>query len=106
MASKESKWNRRAQLQRLLRWKRLNTNYKKIQDQVVSISKQDPSLMYSRFSRCYASIVYGTRRCEWVQLQQRGGNGSKVSFCGRLYHKTNFLESELEYFQLIIRHYC
>lgn len=62
--SKEARSNQRSQLQRFLRWKRLSVNTKKIHDQVVSISKQDPALLYSRFSRCYASIVYGTRRCE------------------------------------------
>lgn len=102
--SKESKLERRLQLQRLLRWKRLESTSlpREIPDLIQKIAYQDPSLMYARSSRCYASIVYGTRRCKWVQLQQRG---SKGSFYDRLYHKINFFETELEYFQLVHQYY-
>jgi len=102
-AMKEDRRNRRSRL-RFMRWKRLQSGAKALPGQALAIVEQDPSLMYSRFTRCYASTVYGTRRCEWVQLQQRGGRRGS-SFCEALPHKTNFLEAELEYFQLLIRHY-
>ncbi len=53
-------------------------------------------------SHCYAFLIYGTRHCKWIQLQQQS---TKSSFSNKIFHKLNFFEVELDFFQLALRHY-
>jgi len=52
--------------------------------------------------RSYASIVYGTRKCKWIRLQQ-GSGGAKGSFYNRIPNHTQFSQLELEFFQSVYR---
>jgi hypothetical protein len=58
-------------------------------------------LFSAKSSKCYASILYGTRICKWIRFQQ----GIKRDFHNKIYNKINFFEWELEFFQYIIRYY-
>lgn len=58
-----------------------------------------PSLFSVKSLFCYASILYGTRKCKWVHLQQR----KPSFFFNRFYDKTHFFELELDFFQLSFR---
>lgn len=60
-----------------------------------------PSWVLKKSLNCYASFVYGTRKCKWVQLQQQ----KKTFFYNKIYNKINFFELELDFFQLIYSHY-
>jgi hypothetical protein len=52
--------------------------------------------------RSYASIVYGTRKCKWIKLQQ-GSCGAKGSFYNQIPNHTQFFQLELEFFQSVYR---
>lgn len=62
---------------------------------------QNPSWIFNKSLNCYASVVYGTRQCQWVQMQQQKYSG----FYNKLYNKMQFFELELDFFQLSYRHY-
>lgn len=70
-------------------------------DQVNHIYNLNPSWIYAKSLNCYAAVVYGTRKCKWVQLQQR----KQSDFYNRVCNKLNFFELELDFFQLAYRHY-
>ena len=67
----------------------------------LSLALNLDQLFRVRSSKCYASILYGTRVCKWIRFQQ----GIKRDFHNKLYNKINFFEWELEFFQYIIRYY-
>jgi ribosomal protein S4 len=54
------------------------------------------------WSNCYAYLIYGTRQCKWVQLQQQQNKGI---FSNKIFNKLNFFELELDFFQLSFRYY-
>ncbi len=58
--------------------------------------------IHSKFFRSYASIVYGTRKCKWIKLQQ-GNCGAKSLFYNQIPNHTQFFQLELEYFQAVYR---
>jgi hypothetical protein len=45
--------------------------------------------------KCYASLVYGTRKSKWIQLQQ----ATKTFFYNKICEKVGFSQSELKFFQ-------
>ena len=45
--------------------------------------------------KCYASLVYGTRRSKWIRLQQ----ATKTFFYNKIHDKVGFSQSELKFFQ-------
>lgn len=53
--------------------------------------------------KSYASIVYGTKICKWVKMQQMSAN--KRVWYNKIYQKHQFFELELEFFQLINQYY-
>lgn len=81
----------------------LNDSNNKLLNHVMLKNKPNFSWLYNRspLDNCYASIVYGTRKCKWVQLQQQ----KKGGFYNKIYHKINFFDLELDFFQLAYRHY-
>lgn len=58
-----------------------------------------PSLFSVKSLFCYASVLYGTRKCKWINLQQRRDS----FFFKNFYNKINFFELELDFFQLSFR---
>ena len=81
-----------------------NTSQKSVPLYVLRTMESNPTLFrrqQRRTLRSYGSIAYGTKICKWVRLQQQ----TKKSFYDRMYTKINFLEGELEFFQLILQHY-
>ncbi len=52
--------------------------------------------------RSYASIVYGTRKCKWIRLQQ-GSGGLKGSFYNQIPNHIQFFQLELEFYQFVYR---
>ena len=81
----------------------LNDSNNKLLNHVMLKNKPNFSWLYNRspLDNCYASVVYGTRKCKWVQLQQQ----KKGGFYNKIYHKINFFDLELDFFQLAYRHY-
>lgn len=81
----------------------LNESNNKLLNNVMLKNKPNFSWLFNRspLDNCYASVVYGTRKCKWVQLQQQ----KKGGFYNKIYHKINFFELELDFFQLAYRHY-
>lgn len=66
-------------------------------DQVLRIESQFP------LSKCYASMVYGTRFCKWVKIQQ---HSDRTGFYNQIYNKIHFFDLELEFFQLVYQSYA
>lgn len=98
-------------LQRLLRWKRVlkepikTENGEEENRKWTATSIPDAARRaQSKFplSKCYASMIYGTRTCKWIKLQQ---GSDKNAFYNQIYKKTNFFELELEFFQLVYHRY-
>ena len=54
-------------------------------------------------AQSYALIVYGTRTCKWVKLQQQGKSDF---YKNQIFRKSHFLELELEFFQWIHQAYA
>ena len=81
----------------------IDTSQNKILNNPIFSNKPNFSWLFNRSSldNCYASVVYGTRKCKWVQLQQQ----KKGGFYNKIYNKINFFELELDFFQLAYRHY-
>lgn len=87
----------------------INNDKNKLLDKIISINKSNIYLIYPLFNNNniarnrniinYANIIYGTRKCKWVKLQQQKG------FYNKIYHKFNFYELELDFIQLTYRHY-
>lgn len=59
------------------------------------------SVFYLRSSKCYASLLYGTRKTFLVRFQQ----SMKKSFHNKLYNKFYFFNLELDFFQNLWRYY-
>jgi hypothetical protein len=55
-----------------------------------------------RSPRSHASIVYGTRKCKWIRLQQ-GSGGAKGSFYNRIPNHTQSFQLESEFSQSVYR---
>lgn len=70
--------------------------------QLGSSSAVQPTQKSLRSPSSYASIVYGTRKCKWIRLQQ-GSGGAKGSFYNQIPNHTQFLQLELEFFQSVYR---
>jgi ribosomal protein S4 len=81
--------------------KNLNLSRVSIPEHFVQICRRNPSWLHSTRFTNYASIVYGTRKCKWVQFQQ----GKKNAFWRDTFNKIQFLELELDFFQLSYRYY-
>ena len=60
-----------------------------------------PSWVFNKSLNFYASFIYGTRKCKWIQLQQQ----KKGYFYNKVYNKIQFYELELDFFQLAYSHY-
>ena len=59
------------------------------------------SLFHLRSSKCYASLLYGSRKTFLVRFQQN----IKNSYHNRLYNKFYFFNLELQFFQHLIKYY-
>lgn len=76
-------------------------NSNNILNNILLNHNQNPSWLFHKSLNCYASIVYGTRKCQWIQIQQQKNGG----FYNKVYNKIQFFELELDFFQLAYRHY-
>ncbi len=66
-----------------------------------AVSDKSPAAS-AKSSRSYASIVYGTRKCKWIKLQQ-GSCGAKGSLHNQIPNHTQSFQLELEFPQAVYR---